>query len=340
MGNFISDIYYPEQKRLLAKLASEGKSKEEIAKITNDFANATIPKLIDMVSKDTIKYHEEKMHKEIQQEFHEDDIFVARNMQKWNSAFVTSRMMYQLCVDIAEHYSNSMDKLENNEKEKIHYSFIVLQHLHGRACQIFLEILSLMKNGFPDGAYSRFRSLYEISVIANFICENGENVAKAFYNSHDKKNNNYKWAKAAKCFSTEKRITFNKIQKQQLEFTNNWKKQYYLGCEIVHASSRSTFARIGNWDGMDSCEPVGQSDHGMSLPGEHSAIIMAAVTNTFLSINNDIDSIAFCKIVNDWIHIVRKNYFTIAYERDGREDFLDWLKENTDKYSNNKCSLT
>ena len=55
------------------------------------------------------------------------------------------------------------------EKDARKFMFLALQHLHGRACQMFLEILTLLRNGFGDCAYARWRSLYELNCTAYFI---------------------------------------------------------------------------------------------------------------------------------------------------------------------------
>jgi Family of unknown function (DUF5677) len=53
----------------------------------------------------------------------------------------------------------------------------VLMLLHARACQISKEILSLLSDGFADGAHARWRSLHEVGVVASFIAARGERVA-------------------------------------------------------------------------------------------------------------------------------------------------------------------
>lgn len=58
-----------------------------------------------------------------------------------------------------------------------------MQHIQGRALQQFIEIITLMKNGFADGAYARWRSMYEIAIVSAFITEKGEAVAEAFIQS-------------------------------------------------------------------------------------------------------------------------------------------------------------
>ncbi len=56
------------------------------------------------------------------------------------------------------------------------YRFDVLTKLHARAICVSEEILTLLRSGYADGAHARWRTLYELSVIANFIspqkCDN------------------------------------------------------------------------------------------------------------------------------------------------------------------------
>ena len=42
------------------------------------------------------------------------------------------------------------------------------------------EILTLLRSGFADGAYARFRTLYETVVIGNFIFDNGNDAATRY----------------------------------------------------------------------------------------------------------------------------------------------------------------
>jgi hypothetical protein len=52
--------------------------------------------------------------------------------------------------------------------------------LHARACQIAGEVEALLRAGFADGALSRWRTLHEISVVAIFLQERGEDVAQRY----------------------------------------------------------------------------------------------------------------------------------------------------------------
>lgn len=59
-------------------------------------------------------------------------------------------------------------------------TFATLAVLHARACQVSSEILVLLRCGFADGAYARWRTLYELSAVSLFIEKNGKEVAERY----------------------------------------------------------------------------------------------------------------------------------------------------------------
>ncbi len=68
----------------------------------------------------------------------------------------------------------------DNEFYENNHVFFVLTRSHARACQIAREILTLIKNGYADGAMARWRALHEISVISSFIAKHGNEVAEKY----------------------------------------------------------------------------------------------------------------------------------------------------------------
>ena len=108
----------------------------------------------------------------------------------------------------------------------------------------------LLRGGFADGAYARWRSLFELSIISEFICQNDEQVAKAFVDfvktSEEK---DYGWAKTAPCFASLKpkaNVTFEMIRSQCTTIAGDWKKAYKESCQVVHASPLGTLGRMGS----------------------------------------------------------------------------------------------
>jgi hypothetical protein len=59
-----------------------------------------------------------------------------------------------------------------------------LDRLHVRGCQVGTEILTLLRAGFADAAFSRWRTLHEISVVAMVLGDHGEEMAVR-YLDHD-----------------------------------------------------------------------------------------------------------------------------------------------------------
>lgn len=58
--------------------------------------------------------------------------------------------------------------------------FPVLANLHARACQVSSEILVLLRFGFSEGAFARWRTLYELSAVGQFIKKKGQKVAERY----------------------------------------------------------------------------------------------------------------------------------------------------------------
>jgi len=67
----------------------------------------------------------------------------------------------------------------NGDPERKHLFFALIKN-HSRACLMSEEILHLLKGGFPDAAFARWRSLYEIAVTARFIERHGKACAEAY----------------------------------------------------------------------------------------------------------------------------------------------------------------
>ena len=238
----------------------------------------------------------------------EEAEIVARIEQKWSNAFVTSETMYMMVLETVKDYSDYVNKIDNKEREESIHKYTALKYIHGRGLQQFLEIITLMKNGFADGAYSRWRSLYELNIIASFISKYGEEVAEAYISSHNTEDR-YEWARACGEFNPRKKyISFDDIRKIADFPSDLWKHQYQLANEIVHPSSQGTFNRLGTMINEDTIT-VGHTDYGLTTPGEHSAITLAQLTGLLLTVYPSGDSLVATNMINKWVDVVREEYF-------------------------------
>ncbi|MBS4539387.1 hypothetical protein GOQ27_13000 [Clostridium sp. D2Q-11] len=270
---------------------------------------------IDEILKDTFKIYKNNMYQIAMEQRIETDEFIARNEQKWGKGFVASETLYVMVIEAAELYGDYLSKLNNPEDEKLkadkQYTYLTLKYIHGRVCQQYLEVLHLIKAGFADGAYARWRSIYELSIIANFIKKYGEKVAKAFFESQNTEDR-YNWAKSADCFSntSKKYINFNDIQ-NKCEFINNqWREQYKIANQVIHGSSQGTFNRLGMKNDSDIIA-AGHSDYGIALPAMQAAISLNIITSQFLSIFSYSQVMIHIKTINKWVDLIRKYYTDI-----------------------------
>ena len=244
------------------------------------------------------------------------DIFLARQNQKWCKAFVASDAMYICVLESAESYTEYVNEVYGQD---ICQLFNALRYIHGRALQIYLEVVCLNKNGFADGAYARWRSLYELSIIATFIKKYGENVAKAFIKSANTEDR-YEWAREADCFKdyNKKYITFSAIQDNCEIATKEWKKEYNFVNQLVHASPQGTMYRLGG-DTFYSL-PVGRTDFGMTISAVQSAISLSQITANFFSVYSHGDSILAMVTFHKWIDKIIEYYKEVENYANSIED--------------------
>jgi len=264
---------------------------------------------INSMAKNSFEYYHATMYEEVLHWNAEAAEFLARQEQKWGKCFVASRAMYVIAIETAQGLGEHLDGADIPEKKDKPYLYLALREIHGRSCQIYLEILHLMQLGFADGAYARWRSMYELSVVATFICDNGESTAKAFYDAA-KTNDRYDWAKVAPCFKnkTSKRLSFDDIRRQ-CDFTDEWKEQWILANQVTHASPQGTFGRMGNMETLNII-PVGHSDYGITTPAEHSAISLAQISAIFFLLFSSYgEGLVAVDVLTRWIDLVRDYYF-------------------------------
>ena len=311
----------------LMSLLEQGKSKEEAERIFDDNIQHIMKKSIEDMADDMIDELTKTMNDALVTKRRSDEEFLLHNIEKWGKGFDAFEAMYLISVESAEKCCEHASSLPEEDKRKKHYTFTAIQHLHGRSCQMFMEILCLLRNGFADGAYARWRSLFEVTVIAQFIVEKGEEVAKAYCESIDKVSN-FEWARLAfPNKSIKSSVSFKEINDVIEESSYEWYSQYKLGCKLVHGCPQGTFKRLSNYEGMSPCIPVGRSDYGLSVPAEHSAIMLSRVAINFLTIFPNMDNLVEARVMLKWTKIIQKHFYSVEYLEHGRTEFKSFAEE-------------
>ncbi|MCR4944778.1 MAG: DUF5677 domain-containing protein [Clostridium sp.] len=256
--------------------------------------------VIERLSDDSIRYFERTMNETIDKTREEINDFLHNLNSNLGEAFKASESLYILAVEAGEDFSNFASNLDPKIMDKKKYLFTALKEIHGRACQQYDEIVCLLENGFADGAMARWRSLYELAVIAHFIMENREETAKSFIDSAFT-NDRYDWAKAADCFKNQKRaVSFAHILKQSKFDSDKWRIIYNTSNKLVHASPQGTFDRLGRGFEDRSIIMAGRSSYGLKLPAEAAAIFLCIVTEIYLKVFPNGNSALAISYLNKW----------------------------------------
>lgn len=319
--DFIRDIVENVLQEIVNEKIESGASEEEIKEIAcPDTISKAVSKLVEQSSDDSAAFIENIMYEKVLEERAYADEFLARQNQKWGKAFVTSDVMYICILESAESYTKYVQEVYGHEISFIYYA---LRSIHARALQIYLEIVCLNKNGFADGAYARWRSMYELSVISAFIKKYGENVAKSFVQAADT-DDRYEWARVAECFSRypkDKYVTFSAIQNKCELATNEWKKEYDFVNKLVHASPQGTMYRLGG--DTTVALPVGQTDWGMSISAIHAAISLSQITADFFTVFPHVDSVMAMLTFHKWVNKIAEYYKATEEECFGKGEEMD-----------------
>ncbi|CAE6754636.1 DUF5677 domain-containing protein [Paraburkholderia haematera] len=154
-------------------------SDEDVANVEETCARflENIPTMIEEVSGDIAKSLLKTLKKNWKEEYslqiRDEKGFRRRLEKRWGKALGKLRMLLTISIEQASEAA----KTESPDRSQ---SRDVLHRLHVRACQVTREIITLMENGFADGAMARWRTLHEISVVTVLLVEHGEPLAERY----------------------------------------------------------------------------------------------------------------------------------------------------------------
>tara|TARA_R100001480_G_scaffold55191_2_gene68197 strand:- start:249 stop:1304 length:1056 start_codon:yes stop_codon:yes gene_type:complete len=158
---------------------------DELEKDVKLFLDKSLPKVIRKTVKDgaklVVKSLEGRWPEERIDERNQMQLFRDRLNLRWSAGLDPLRMMLIASREVGQEFA---DKLARSKAKTGLLRRQAITMLHMRACQTTLEILTLLESGLPDGAYARWRTLYEISVFALVIDRFGDEIADR-YLAHD-----------------------------------------------------------------------------------------------------------------------------------------------------------
>lgn len=140
-----------------------------------------LPKIVDdagrRTAKATIKSLKQTWPERHAWEIAEHRGFQERLEVRWGEPLNLLRMELALSRELGGevYHRNKRSKTKRNRHKRF-----VLSQLHVRACQVTSEVICLLENGYADGAMARWRTLYEIGVVATLISDHDDELAERY----------------------------------------------------------------------------------------------------------------------------------------------------------------
>jgi hypothetical protein len=103
--------------------------------------------------------------------------FEAELLTFWGEAFDLYETLHVCCKEAGRDF---FDRYLPDPDVPHDYVFDALMRLHARACLVTSEVLTLLRAGFPSGAHARWRTIHELAVVAFFITEHGQEIARRY----------------------------------------------------------------------------------------------------------------------------------------------------------------
>lgn len=240
----------------------------------------------------------------------------------WGPAIELYETVMLAALDLGRHVAHQRIEAATRARKRVLFSTLIT--LHARACLVASEVITLIRTGHGAGAYGRWRTLHDISVVSAFLTRYGEDAAVRFYDHA--KIEDLKTARLHReihgtdAYINEASIARMEQQRSELlarhgpafgndygwaaTFVGNnrprWKhiedhaefagaRLHYRGASnIVHSNSVGTLINLRMQDGQLIAVNT-PSDDGLGTPGFASLIPLMLVTRYLVTCTNHRD---------------------------------------------------
>jgi hypothetical protein len=279
--------------------------------------------------------------------------FENRLYKRWKEPLTLLELLIQISLESGgkqkEKLAKTTDKTNDFKREAI-------INLHARAVQISNEILVLVKSGFADAAYARWRTLHELNIISFFLLESNNVVSKRFLEHkvirHFKEATDYRECYKKLGYSPLDRKTFNKLKRKKerlcRKYDDKFQKDYgwipssilnprdfrtlekhvkldkfhhfyNLACDAAHGGAKG-FHRLGLMDiYQKKVLHVGASNYGLADPILNTADSLFGVSICLLNLEPDFESNIQLHIMRDFVNEIGQKAFKIQNELEKEE---------------------
>ncbi len=242
--------------------------------------------------------------------------FEARLRRSWKEPLEMYEVIHALCTELG---SDLNRKCRSEAAGRQDFKFEALTRLHGRACLTGSEIGALLRSGHATGANARWRTLHEIAVVAMFIAERDQSLAKR-YLEHD---SIARWRASLEYQKYAQRLGYEPLSPNDVDRANrtkeelvarygagyesdygwaahalgnkkprfvhlseaielkHWTPYIRLASDAIHAGPHGGFFDIGLHPSIEAI-PAGPSHFGLADPGGNALISLHQVTITLM----------------------------------------------------------
>ena len=294
-----------------------------------------------------------KWTRQVRKEFEE------RNARTWKDPFrryAHVRELAQQVLELAIAHFGEKRLLETSRLAK------AMLLLYTRACLVAGEVETLMRAGYADGAYARWRTLHEIAVTSSFLIERGEDAADRYlshfvceqlkaarsYEEHRQKLGygplrpkvlrdleaevDGLKQKYGEDFRHDYGWAAHALQKPRVNFSQIeeavklpfMRPFYRLASEQIHASSRGAIMRVGliEQTAMDLKVLAGPSNYGFADAAMNSARALMLSAACLGQVDATLDMNVTLMILAKWERPLVKSFVKVQLGIERRDRLL------------------
>jgi hypothetical protein len=279
--------------------------------------------------------------------------FEDRLYKRWKEPLNLLEFLIQISLESSIKHKEKLGKITDKTND---FKRSAIIKLHARALQISNEVLVLLKSGFADAAYARWRTLYELKIICFFLLHSNNIVSQRFL-EHEvirnlKEAKDYRECYKKLGFSPIKRKTFNKLKREKdrlcTKYGDNFgddygwipssilnprnfrtlekyvkldkfRHFYNLSCDATHGGAKG-FQRFGLMDiYRNKVLLVGASNYGLADPILNTASALYGISICLLNLEPDFESNIHLYIMREFFNEISPKVFKIQNEIEKEE---------------------
>lgn len=258
--------------------------------------------------------------------------FERRTFRRWKPAFDHIEMMWCIAQELGEAHTSEFDQ---EHPEDTHIVMNAISSIFPKALIVTQEIICMLKGGYPDGALARWRSLHELTVTAMYILQEGREPAISYLMSFhfaarraaQQLNEHAERARLdpfsdedlrgfdERCVEAERQLgrkvkrdkdgewpTINVAHRNFADMErhvgmDHWRPRYKWASRHTHSDLAPNEKLLGMSEAKEPVILVGASNSGFADPLMMTAISLAQITNTFLSVTPNLDRLVHSSVM-------------------------------------------